>query len=65
MCTHCTCAHLVSFGYVYVMVQLCIMLYVLVHEWCIHTYMCAASDSRSGLEGDHLVGKVCIIMQWE
>ena len=27
----CTCAHLVSFGYGYVMMQLCIMLYVLVN----------------------------------
>ena len=64
VCTHCTCEHLVSFGYVYVMMQLCIIccMYLYMNEWCIHTYACVGSDSHSGLEGDHMVGKICIIM---
>ena len=58
VCTQCT--HLVSFGYVYVMMLLCNMLYVLVHECMVYLCLCVASDSHSGLEDDQTFRKVCI-----
>ena len=74
---HCTkfvfccvsCAHLVSFGYVYIcdgaiMYVLC-CIYLYMNVWCIHTYTCVASDSHSGLEGDQMVEEIVIIVQWE
>ena len=49
VCAHCTCAPLVSWVCVCdgaIMYVLCCM-YLYMNVWCIHTYTCVASDSRS------------------
>ena len=69
VCTHCTCAHLVSFGYVYVMVQFCMYCAVCTCAWMYGVFILISVlhliYSHSGLEGDQMVGEIVIIMQWE